>query len=101
MGYSEMSEELLSTVNDDALYLGNYKVMKNDATGVAYDYFEGSESEISVKLLNADGTDKMYSLEDKNALTVIGKGGNSLILENRDTVVAYLVQEDFKSYKVI
>lgn len=101
MGYSEVSEELLGYAGDDELYLGNYKIMKNDATGVAYAYFEGSESEVLVKLLNADGTDKMYSSTDKNVLTVVGKGGDSLVLEDRDTGVAYLVQEDFKSYKVM
>lgn len=101
MGYSEVSEELLGYAGDDELYLGNYKIMKNDATGVAYAYFEGSESEVLVKLLNADGTDKIYSSTDKNVLTVVGKGGDSLVLEDRDTGVAYLVQEDFKSYKVM
>ena len=101
LGYSEMSEELLSYASDDELYLGNYKIMKNGETGVAYAYFKGSESEVLVKLLNADGTDKMYSSEDKNVLTVIGKGGDNLVLEDRDTGVAYLVQEDFKSYKVM
>ena len=101
LGYSEMSEELLSYASDDELYLGNYKIMKNDETGVAYAYFKGSESEVLVKFLNADGTDKMYSSEDKNVLTVIGKGGDNLVLEDRDTGVAYLVQEDFKSYKVM
>lgn len=100
-GYSEVSEELLGYAGDDELYLGNYKIMKNDATGVAYAYFEGSKSEVLVKLLNADGTDKMYSSVDKNTLTVVGKGGDSLVLEDRDTGVAYLVQEDFKSYKVM
>lgn len=101
LGYSEVSEELLGYAGDDELYLGNYKIMKNDATGVAYAYFDGSESELLVKLLNADGTDKMYSSTDKNILTVVGKGGDSLVLEDRDTGVAYLVQEDFKSYKVM
>lgn len=101
MGYSEMSEELLSYASDDELYLGNYKIMKNDETGVTYAYFKGSKSEVLVKLLKADGTDKMYSSEDKNVLTVIGKGGDNLVLEDRDTGVAYLVQEDFKSYKVM
>lgn len=101
LGYSEVSEELLGYAGDDELYLGNYKIMKNDATGVAYAYFEGSESEVLVKLLNADGTDKMYSSADKNTLTVVGKGDDSLVLEDRDTGVAYLVQEDFKSYKVM
>lgn len=100
-GYSEVSEELLGYAGDDELYLGNYKIMKNDATGVAYAYFKGSEAEVLVKLLNADGTDKMYSSADKNTLTVVGKGGDSLVLEDRDTGVAYLVQEDFKSYKVM
>lgn len=100
-GYSEVSEELLGYAGDDELYLGNYKIMKNDATGVAYAYFEGSEAEVLVKLLNADGTDKMYSSADKNILTMVGKGGDSLVLEDRDTGVAYLVQEDFKSYKVM
>lgn len=100
-GYSEVSEELLGYAGDDELYLGNYKIMKNDATGVAYAYFEGSESEVLVKLLNADGTDKIYSSADKNILTVVGKGGDSLVLEDMDTGVAYLVQEDFKSYKVM
>lgn len=101
LGYSEVSEELLGYAGDDELYLGNYKIMKNDATGVAYAYFEGSESEVLVKLLNADGTEKIYSSTDKNVLTVVGKGGDSLVLEDRDTGVAYLVQEDFKSYKVM
>lgn len=100
-GYSEVSEELLGYAGDDELYLGNYKIMKNDATGVAYAYFKGSEAEVLVKLLNADGTEKIYSSTDKNVLTVVGKGGDSLVLEDRDTGVAYLVQEDFKSYKVM
>lgn len=101
LGYSEVSEELLGYAGDNELYLGNYKIMKNDATGVAYAYFEGAESEVLVKLLNADGTDKIYSSADKNTLTVVGKGGDSLVLEDRDTGVAYLLQEDFKSYKVM
>ena len=101
LGYTEMSEELFSSVSDDALYLGNYKIMKNDATGVAYAYFKGSESEVSVKLLNADGTDKMYSPDDENVLTVIGKDGDNIILEDNDTKVSYLVQEDYTEYEVI
>lgn len=99
-GYSEMSEELLSYASDDALYMGNYKIMKNDETGVTYAYFKDSDSEVLMKLLNADGTEKMYSSSDENVLTVKGKEGDSMILEDRDTGVSYLVQEDYSGYEM-
>lgn len=100
-GYTEMSEEQFGTISDGMPYVDSYKIMKNDATGVAYAYFNGLKSDVLVKLLNADGTEKMYSSDDKNMLTAVGKDGDNIIFEDDDTKVSYLVQEDYKEYEVI
>lgn len=100
-GYTEMSEEQFGSISDGMPYIDSYKIMKNDATGVAYAYFWDLKSDVLVKLLNADGTEKMYSSDDKNMLTVVGKDDDNIIFEDDDTKVPYLVQEDYKEYEVI
>lgn len=100
MGYSEMSEEPFCATVGYTPYIDTYKIMQNDETGVAYAYFEDKDSRLLMKLLNADGTEKMYFDGDENVLTVRGKEDNSIIFEDRDTGVFYLVQEDYDGYEV-
>ena len=100
LGYSEMSEEPFCATVGYTPYIDTYKIMQNDETGVAYAYFEDKDSRLLMKLLNADGTEKMYFDGDENVLTVKGKEGGSIIFEDRDTGVFYLVQEDYDGYEV-
>lgn len=99
-GLTEVAKAQYSWIDGNVPYIDTYSVLEDETTGTIYCKFTYFGNGVLVKLLNADGTDKLYSDDDKNELSVIGSMDDYIIFKDIDTGVQYLIQEDYKDYQV-
>lgn len=83
--------------------LGEFKdscqVYLDKLTNTYYVKFHGTYRGTLFKLVNSDGTSKLYSKDNKNELVLVEQG-EFLVFEDKDTGVQYVVANDYTGYVV-
>ena len=68
-------------------------------TNSYYARFHSTYNGIIIKLVNSDGTPKLYSKDNKNELVLVEQG-DFYIFEDKDTGVQYVVTGNYSDYVV-
>ena len=80
-------------------YTDSCKIYLDTLTNSYYAKFHSAYNGIIIKLVNSDGTPKLYSKDNKNELVLVEQG-EIFIFEDTDTGVQYVVTGNYSDYVV-
>lgn len=80
-------------------YLDSCDIYLDTLTKSYYAKFHSTYNGVLIKLVNSDGTPKLYSKDNKNELVLVEQG-EFFVFEDTDTSVQYIVTGNYSDYTV-